>query len=126
MRRFVTTLGRRRVAGDVDGERAQVVQAVGDAPSWRARTRTARRVATQPSVHVEPPAGRCWKRTDAMPDPTSDAPPETVTVPRSGDPGSAIVTALGATPSAVTAAVSALSKLSIGTPPAPATTERTT
>ncbi len=83
-------------------------------------------VATQPSVQVDPPAARCWKRSDAMPDPMSSAPPDSVTAPRSGDPGSVIVTAIGAMPSAVTTGVSALSKLAIGTPPAPAATDRTT
>src|SRR5215212_2832294 len=83
-------------------------------------------VAVQPVVQLDPPAGAYWKRTEATPEPESAAVPASVTVPRRGDPGSVIVTALGGVASAVAAALSLLFKLSSGAPPAPVPTARTT
>ena len=84
-------------------------------------------VAVQPVVHVEVPAGAYCMRTAATPEPLSVAVPESVTVPRNGVPGSETETDPGATASDVAAALSGLSaRLSRSTPPAPATTARTT
>jgi hypothetical protein len=78
------------------------------------------------SVHVELPAGADWKRSDAMPDPVSLAPPVSVLLPRSGEPGSVTLTAVGGVPSARAATVSGLSALSTGAPPARVMMARTT
>jgi hypothetical protein len=48
------------------------------------------------SLHVSRPVGETWKATEATPDPASSAAPEKVFVPVIGEPGSLIVTPVGA------------------------------
>jgi hypothetical protein len=115
----------RRVAGRVGGDDAQIVDAVGDrdgrpcagvggarrgagrAPGRSAGGRGLEAQRGDPRARVGGAAGQ------------GDA-------PRSGDPGSVRVTEVGATPSAVAAVLSGLSKLSRRLAPAPVPVARTT